>query len=130
MKGDMILKTDEGCLFYELNYGEFFERTKGEVLSAEYRFNLKFMHKGYANLNDLYELLYLPKTEQGEVLGWAAGEGMYGCPWIDFKHELIKLDDGMECYIITMPFEPTEDYIYLIPRENNKSYYGKEVNAL
>lgn len=116
MKGAEIHDT---CLFFEINYGEFFERSKGEVLSAEYRFNMLFIAKGYATLNDFYELLYLQKTDLGERLGWAIGEGMYGCPWIDFTHELVELDDGMECYIINMTFEPSEDYIHLINAKNS-----------
>jgi hypothetical protein len=100
-------------LFYEYNHGDFFLRTKEEVLSAEYRLNLKFSITGYASLNDFYELLYLPKTDIGASIGWAFGNDLYRYPWIDFTHELVNLEDGMECYVIDMPNPPESDYLYL-----------------
>lgn len=96
----------ETHLFYEFNYGDFFERSRGEVLSAEHRFNERFAKNGYASLNDLYELLGLPKTEAGNVLGWTLWEE---CKWIDFTHEFLELEDGMECYIIKLSSEPVID---------------------
>jgi hypothetical protein len=93
----------EGFLFYEYNYGEFFERSREEVLSAEYRFNLKFTSRGHASLNDFYGLLSLPKTDPGNNLIWTFNDE---CPWVDFEHELVELEDGMECYIINLPYPP------------------------
>lgn len=98
-------------LYCEYNYGEFFERRQEEVLQAEYQFNLKFISQGYACLNDFYELLGLEKTEAGEVLGWSFGEGCYGCSWIDFTHEYLELEDGMECYIIDTLIPPSPNYL-------------------
>lgn len=97
-------------LYCEYNYGEFFERRQEEVLRAEYQFNLKFMSQGYACLNDFYELLGLDKTEAGEALGWFFGDGYYGCSWIDFTHEFLELEDGMECYIIDTLIPPSLNY--------------------
>lgn len=108
---DTIPDLGEKCLFYEYNYGEYFERSKEEVLNAEYKFNLKFSSRGYANLNDFYELLDLPKTDFGEILGWIFCDELYGSSWIDFKHELLELEDGMECYIIDMPISPIIGYM-------------------
>lgn len=31
--------------------------------------------------------------------------------WIDFNHKKVTLDDGMEIYIIEMPFDPTYDFL-------------------
>lgn len=101
--------SDEDCLFYEINYGKFFNRSREEVLSAEYRFNRKFAKRGYVTLNDFYRLLDLPTTKAGEVLTWEYDE-KYGYPWIDFEHELLTLEDGMECYVITIPEPPSLDY--------------------
>lgn len=43
------------------------------------------------------------------VLGWAPkDEGEY---WIDFNHRKTVMDDGLEVYIIEMPFEPTYDFL-------------------
>lgn len=105
-----IEEPGEELLFYEFNYGDFFERSREEVLHAEYQFNLKFANTGYVTLNDLYEFLGLPKIDYGDLLGWSSEEvGDY--PWIDFAHELIHLEDGMECHIINYP-EPNFDYSY------------------
>lgn len=104
-------KSGDELLFYEHHYGEFFNCTRGEVLSAEYRFNQKFASRGYATLNDFYELLGLPKTDIGSTLGWIFDDEFYICPWIDFKHELLELEDGMECYIINITTPPSIDYL-------------------
>lgn len=102
---------DDTELFFEYNYGELFERHREDVLKAEYEFNLLFASRGYATLNDLYELLGLPRTREGEVFGWSLGDDIYECPWVDFEHELVEMEDGMECYIISTSIPPTIDYM-------------------
>lgn len=97
----------EITLFYEYHYGEFFERRKADVLNAEYQLNLKFASQGYACLNDFFELLGLPITQEGEVIGWSSQEGYSA---IDFEHQLLELDDGMECTIINLPISPSICY--------------------
>lgn len=102
-----ISVSDENQLFYEYNYGEFFERTKTQVLNAEYNFNQKFISDGYATLNDFYEFLGLPKTQEGEIIGWSVQEGYL---LVDFEHELLEMEDGMECTIINLPVAPSIAY--------------------
>lgn len=94
----------EKQLFYEYNYGEFFERTKMEVLNAEYNFNKMFASRGYATLNDFYELLGLPLTQEGNIIGWTVQEGY---SLVDFEHELLIMDDGLECIYINLPVSPS-----------------------
>ena len=94
------------CLFYEYNYGEFFERSKEDVLEAEHQLNLKLANDGYACLNDLYGYLGLPKSDAGRVISWSSDE-FHGETWVDFKHELVELEDGMECYVIDILTPPT-----------------------
>lgn len=100
-------------VFYEEFRGEFFERTKEEVLSAEYRFNRNFALRGYASLNEFYDFLDLPHTEAGETLGWSleAGEFFYGYSWVDFEHRPVKMDDELDVLSIETPFPPTADYL-------------------
>lgn len=100
---------DEDCLFYEFNYGKFFNRSRQEVLHAEYKFNKKFARDGYVNLNHFYKLLDLPTIEAGEAIGWKYDDRC-GYPWIDFEHELLALEDGMECFVINIPEPPSIDY--------------------
>lgn len=105
--------SDEKLTFYLMDCDRYFESTKEEVLSAEYHFNRNFILRGYANLNELYEFLGLPKTEEGEQLGWSidAGFDFYGYAWVDFDHDICQTDDGMEYCIISMPFAPHPDYV-------------------
>lgn len=102
-----ISPSEEKALFYEFNHGDFFEYDLAELLSAEYRFNKRFISRGYACLNDFYELVGLPKSQVGETIGWNSDDG---CPWVDFEHELVELEDGMECYIINIPEPPFPNY--------------------
>lgn len=100
------------CLFYEPYYGQVFERSMLEVQDAEYKLNQKFAMEGEASLNDFFELLSLPKTPTGEVLGWSQDVSFdfYNYNWIGFKHELIRNDDGLEYYAIRMEVPPIYGY--------------------
>lgn len=98
----------EPRLFYDMHSGRYFESTIEQVMSAEYHLNRNYILRGYAYLNDFYEFLGIEQTDYGSVLGWAPlDDGMY---WIDFNHRKTVLDDGLEVYIIEMPFEPTYDF--------------------
>lgn len=103
--------SDEVLIFYEKHRNELFERTLVEVKDAEYQLNKKFITTGRVSLNDFYEFLGLDAIEEGEVLGWNVDliESQEDC-WIDFEHDLIKTNDGMECYEILTVNEPTMDY--------------------
>lgn len=107
------LTADERCgepvLFYEEYSNRYFEATIEQVLQAEYHINRNYILRGYCYLNELYEFLGLEETDYGSVLGWTpTDEGEY---WIEFNHRKVTLDDGLECYILEMPFEPTYDFL-------------------
>lgn len=110
---DKYIYAPEGtCLFYDNYSDEYFERTMLEVTTAEYELNKIFVTKGCVTLNDFYYLLGLPETEIGKKIGWStdAGLAFYGYIWIDFEHQLVTMDDGLECYILNFPSDPTEDF--------------------
>lgn len=95
--------------FYEPTRDTYFESTVEAVQNAEYHLNRNLALRGDATLNEFYEFLGLPKIISGDVLGWDIQtliEG-YESPWIDFDHRLVKLEDGMECYIIESVIPPT-----------------------
>lgn len=107
------LTSEESCgepvLFYEEHSNRYFESTIEQVIAAEYHLNRNYILRGYAYLNELYEFLGLEETDYGSVLGWAPNDdGMY---WVDFRHNKTILDDGLEVYILEMPFEPTYDFL-------------------
>lgn len=103
---------DDKLIFYEEHYGKVFERTMLEVRDAEYQLNRKLASDGEASINDFLEFLGLPDIEIGDRLGWSVQEICdFNVPsWIDFEHQLMKLDDGMECYSINMLVTPVFDY--------------------
>ena len=109
---DYILQSEEKFVFYEEHRDEFFELSKEDVLLAEYHLNRNFVLRGYVTLNEFYEFLGLEPITSGDILGWSQykGEVDYGYLWIDFEHDKRKLDDGLEYYIISMPFPPTMDF--------------------
>lgn len=109
-KVDLEEPSDGKRLFYDEFSGQYFERTMAEVMDAEYHLNREFILEGSVKLNDFYELLGLPKTKLGDVVGWDGESGIafYGYQWIDISHELVTMDDGLECYILHMEFTPHE----------------------
>lgn len=104
---------EEKQLFYEPISERYFESTIEEVQRAEYHLNRNFILRDYANLNEFYKFLGLKTTQQGEILGWSsyAGYTVYGYSWVDFTHDRIELEDGLECITINYPFEPTLDFM-------------------
>lgn len=107
---DLSLEDNDGepKLFYDEHSNRYFEATIEQVLTAEYHLNRNYILRGFSVLNEFYEFLGLETTDYGSVLGWAPlDEGMY---WIDFNHRKVVLDDGLEIYIIEMPFAPSYEY--------------------
>ena len=103
---------DDKLLFYDEYRQEYFNATMEDVLSAEYTLNRDFSYHGYAVLNEFYDLLKLPRTPYGDILGWAAWEihDRQWYSWIEFNHRKVELEDGMECYIIEILTEPRPDF--------------------
>lgn len=99
-------------LFYEPRRGQYFESSMEDVLHAELHFNRNFILRGYAYLNEFYEFLGLDDTDDGYAVGWSAyAEYEYGYKWVDFDHRIVTLEDGLECIVIEMPFEPHLDFL-------------------
>lgn len=109
---DLEEPSDGRILFYDEASGRYFERTMLEVLDAEYQLNRTFITEGQVKLNDFYDLLALPKTKLGATVGWSIDSAVafFGYQWIDFEHDLVKMEDGLECYILHMEFAPSPDF--------------------
>lgn len=99
---------DETQTFYIEGQSQFFTSTMEKVIRAEYLLNRCFIGQGSVMLNDLFELLNIPKTEEGDYVGWDEyiGEAHYGYKWIDFYHRYYTTEDGMSVCAIDMPFGP------------------------
>ena len=100
----------EPRLFYDEYSGRYFETTIEKVLLAEYYLNREYISKGFASLNEFYELLGLETTDYGETVAWDICSDNY---WIDFNHRktFIGDSDDFECYIIEMPYYPEEKWV-------------------
>lgn len=94
---------DKKLLFYEPFSGQTFYRYEKEILDVEYHLNRNFVLKGQIMLNDYYDMLGLPKTDEGEEVGWSISDGYY---WIDFEHRLVERGDGKTYYSIDILFPP------------------------
>ena len=97
---------EETRLFYDSFGDRYFESTISKVLQAEYHLNRNFMLEGVQDLNDFYDFLGLEPTDIGKSVGWSCCDDYY---WIDFSHYKTELEDGLECYVIDMIFEPTPE---------------------
>lgn len=109
-----IVVDDGKRLFYDEFSGRYFESTSEDVIKAEYELNREMASHGGVYLNRFYELLNIPTTEEGKTLGWSLGilSDTHWAYWIEFDHDKVVMDDGLECYIIRMRHEPVADFAY------------------
>ena len=105
---EQIEVEDNKQLFYDDYSGRYFESTMEDVLRAELEINKLLCVCGGAYLNEFYDALGIPTVDYGEHMGWSTFMMMETCwdSWLDFEHTKVTYDDGMECYIITMSYEP------------------------
>lgn len=107
-----ITVQDDKQLFYDEFSGRYFEATIANVIKAEYKLNKKLTMLDGAYLNEFYEFLGIPTTDYGEYLGWSASSmhDMYRNQLLDFHHQKVVMDDGLECTIIMFVQEPKPDF--------------------
>lgn len=108
---------DEDKLWFYDSFGKrSFQSTLAAVINAEYFANRDFAMNGFLFLNQFYNFLGIPETQEGDIIGWAAEPYYENCisPWLEFSNDTTTLEDGMECYTICNVFEDpyvlSEDY--------------------
>lgn len=103
----------ETKLFYDEIGGRYFEATLNDIQNALYQANRLYNLHMTFSLNELYDLLKLPRIESGEVLGWSATKDweILGSTWIDIRWEPMTMPDGMECLVLSYSVEPSGDYL-------------------
>ena len=109
---DSIEVSDGKRLFYDEFSERYFEATTEDVLRAEYNLNRDLSEGGGSFLNEFSEYLGLDTVDYGDYLGWSSYE-LVECTWrawVDFSHRKVVMDDGLECTIISMDFEPSYDF--------------------
>lgn len=90
-------------LFYDAFSKRYFEKTIEQVLNAEYHINRNCVLASGVTVNEFYEFLGLSRIDGGDDLIWMPCDAYL---WIDFNHRKVQLEDGLQCYIIEMMFEP------------------------
>lgn len=103
---------DDKRLFYDQFSQRYFEATLYQVQRAEYSINRDLHLRDYVTLNEFYHHAGIETIPAGEVMGWSIGRIMETAwnAWIDFDHEHVIMEDGLECIILVMKTEPTYDY--------------------
>lgn len=105
---DNTIIADDKQLFFDIFSNRYFESTIKDVQLAEYKLNRYLVMRDYAYLNEFYEDLGIPTIDSGWAYGWTPGGNLndYWQSWVDFAHEKVVMDDGLECIVITMLQEP------------------------
>lgn len=109
---DSIELHDDNQLFYDEYSRRYFEADPVTVQRAEYEINRTLMLDDGVYLDQWYELLDMEPLEHGGDFGWntSTNSAMYWQTWIDFHHQKVVMDDGLECTIVTFMQEPYPDF--------------------
>ena len=102
----------ETKLFYDFYSGRYFNSTMEKVLAAEFALNRQIILGECAYLNDFYQELGIPFIDVGDEVGWSRGHmcETYLQEWVDFNHQDVIQEDGLECCIITFMQDPTVNF--------------------
>lgn len=105
------LEDNNKRLFYDAYSERYFEADPTTVQRAEYEINRTLMLDDAVLLNEWHELLDLEPLEHGDNWGWSScmNSEMYWQTWIDFHHQTVVMDDGLECIIVSFAQEPYPD---------------------
>lgn len=101
----------EKILCYDLFSKRYFTTTMAAVINAQYHINRNLCLRGYSNLNEFYEFLGIEKIDYGDEIGWSMDELIEGgIAWLDFDNCYTKMNDGMECCVISALNDPNKFY--------------------
>ena len=102
----------ERILCYDTHSSRYFTTTMAAVLNAEYHLNRNLILRGWVTLNEFYEFIGIDGILNGDEIGWCMDELMEGgVMWLDFENNRTKMNDGMECVVISALWEPHHDYL-------------------
>lgn len=97
----------ERILCYDLFSKRYFTSTMAAVLNAQYHVNRNLCLRGDTTINEFYEFLGIDEIDCGDEIGWSIDELMDGgIMWLDFDNCCTKMDDGMECCVISALWDP------------------------
>lgn len=106
------LKDGNKQLYYDEFSERYFEATTEDLLRAENMVNREMAATAGVFLNEFYDAVGLERTDYGDYMGWSSCELYDTCwsSWLEFYHEKVIMDDGLEVTIITFGMEPTFDF--------------------
>lgn len=106
------LQDDHHQLYFDDYSGRYFEADPATVQRAEYEINRTLMLDDGVYLDQWYELLDMEPLEHGRDFGWntSTNGAMYWQTWVDFHHQKVVMDDGLECTIVSFMQEPYPDF--------------------
>ena len=96
--------SNEVITFYCEFSERYFESTMEKVLSAQTDINKIFVTRGYATVNDFFNLLGLEPEEAGDYYEWSTWSEDYS--WIDFINTKCTINDDLDYVSIRAPFAP------------------------
>ena len=107
-----VVLEDNKELFYDMMSERYFNSTLYQVQKAEYLVNRDIQMQGWASLNDFYEYMDIDPIEGGDAIGWTEGLNMqkYWQSWVDFSHQKVVMDDGLECIVLSTFEDPILDF--------------------
>lgn len=107
------IKVEDGKrLYYDFFSEQYFEATPFDVQKAEYEINRTLMLDDCVYLDDWYRMIGIDPVEPGYNFGWTTSANMdaYWQTWVDFHHEKVELDEGLECIIISFMQDPFPNF--------------------
>jgi hypothetical protein len=110
---DNPIKVEEGKrLYYDFFSEQYFEATPFDVQRAEYEINRTLMLDDCVYLDDWYRMIGIDPLEPNNNFGWTTSANMdaYWQTWVDFHHEKVELDEGLECIIISFMQDPFPNF--------------------
>lgn len=102
VRDDFSLDNDK-ILFYDYQSGRYFESSINNVMSAEETLNSEFAAAGWVTVNEFYKFLGIQPLAEMDDYGWISDGNYFE---LTFTHKLVQMDDGLECYILTMDIPP------------------------
>jgi hypothetical protein len=103
-------KESERILCHDIHSSRYFTTTMAAVLNAEYHLNRNLTLRGWASLNEFYDFLGVDTVPHGNEIGWCMDKLMEGgYMWLDFENGRAKMEDGLECVVISALFDPQPD---------------------
>lgn len=110
---DSLVFDEDKMMFFDYYSMNWFESTMDDVLRAESEFLEILENRGYACINEYYDILALPHVGFGYQLGWFDIENNdpYNCHGLEFNYEKGVMPNGKEYCVISTNMPPVADYI-------------------